>query len=73
VGSNVSPSQAAISDLNDVSTSYFFVRQLGNTFGVTTANGDNYGPENVGTETHLPDQRSGSTDVSIRRFLGVYG
>jgi DHA2 family multidrug resistance protein len=35
--SNVSTSQAAIVDLNDVSTSYFFVRQLGNTFGVTAA------------------------------------
>jgi MFS transporter, DHA2 family, multidrug resistance protein len=35
--SNVSTSQAAQYDLNDVSTSYFFVRQLGNTFGVTAA------------------------------------
>jgi MFS transporter, DHA2 family, multidrug resistance protein len=35
--SNVATSQAAFSDLNDVSTSYFFVRQLGNTFGVTAA------------------------------------
>jgi DHA2 family multidrug resistance protein len=35
--SNVSTSQAAMSDLNDISTSYFFVRQLGNTFGVTAA------------------------------------
>jgi DHA2 family multidrug resistance protein len=35
--SNISTSQAAIPDLNDVSTSYFFVRQLGNTFGVTAA------------------------------------
>jgi DHA2 family multidrug resistance protein len=35
--SNVSTSQAAIVDLNDISTSYFFVRQLGNTFGVTAA------------------------------------
>lgn len=34
---NVSTSQAALSDLNDVSTSYYFVRQLGNTFGVTAA------------------------------------
>jgi MFS transporter, DHA2 family, multidrug resistance protein len=35
--SNISTSQAALCDLNDVSTSYFFVRQLGNTFGVTAA------------------------------------
>jgi DHA2 family multidrug resistance protein len=35
--SNTSTSQAALYDLNDVSTSYFFVRQLGNTFGVTAA------------------------------------
>jgi MFS transporter, DHA2 family, multidrug resistance protein len=35
--SNISTSQAALFDLNDVSTSYFFVRQLGNTFGVTAA------------------------------------
>lgn len=35
--SNVSTSHAALFDLNDVSTSYFFVRQLGNTFGVTAA------------------------------------
>jgi DHA2 family multidrug resistance protein len=35
--SNVSTSQAPLSDLNDVSTSYYFVRQLGNTFGVTAA------------------------------------
>jgi len=34
---NVATSQAALSDLNDVSTSFFFVRQLGNTFGVTAA------------------------------------
>jgi len=34
---NVATSQAAMPDLNDVSTSYFFVRQLGNTFGVTAA------------------------------------
>ena len=33
--SNISTSQAALCDLNDVSTSYFFVRQLGNTLGVT--------------------------------------
>jgi DHA2 family multidrug resistance protein len=35
--SNVSTSQATLSNQNDVSTSYFFVRQLGNTFGVTAA------------------------------------
>lgn len=35
--SNVSTSQAAVVDLNDISTSYYFVRQLGNTFGVTAA------------------------------------
>jgi MFS transporter, DHA2 family, multidrug resistance protein len=35
--SNISTSQAATADLNDISTSYFFVRQLGNTFGVTAA------------------------------------
>ena len=35
--SNISTSHAALYDLNDVSTSYFFVRQLGNTFGVTAA------------------------------------
>jgi DHA2 family multidrug resistance protein len=35
--SNVATSQATFSDLNDVSTSYFFIRQLGNTFGVTAA------------------------------------
>jgi DHA2 family multidrug resistance protein len=34
---NVSTSQAALFDLNDVSASYFFVRQLGNTFDVTAA------------------------------------
>ena len=33
--SNISTSQATLSNQNDVSTSYFFVRQLGNTFGVT--------------------------------------
>jgi DHA2 family multidrug resistance protein len=33
--SNISTGHAAMQDLNDVSTSYFFVRQLGNTFGVT--------------------------------------
>lgn len=33
--SNIATGQAALFDLNDISTSYFFVRQLGNTFGVT--------------------------------------
>jgi DHA2 family multidrug resistance protein len=32
---NIATGQAALYDLNDLSTSYFFVRQLGNTFGVT--------------------------------------
>jgi DHA2 family multidrug resistance protein len=32
---NIATGQAAPYDLNDLSTSYFFVRQLGNTFGVT--------------------------------------
>ena len=35
--SNIATGQAALADLNDVSTTYFFVRQLGNTFGVTAA------------------------------------
>jgi MFS transporter, DHA2 family, multidrug resistance protein len=35
--SNMATSQAALSNLNDVSTSYYFLRQLGNTFGVTAA------------------------------------
>ena len=35
--SAMATSQAAISNLNDVSTSYYFLRQLGNTFGVTAA------------------------------------
>lgn len=34
---NVATGQAALADMNDVSTSFFFVRQLGNTFGVTAA------------------------------------
>jgi MFS family permease len=34
---NVVTSNAWIADVNDVSTTYFFVRQLGNTFGVTAA------------------------------------
>ena len=35
--SNISTGQATLANQNDVSTSYFFVRQLGNTFGVTAA------------------------------------
>src|SRR5580658_1856220 len=35
--SSISTSQATVFEQNDVSTSYFFVRQLGNTFGVTAA------------------------------------
>jgi MFS transporter, DHA2 family, multidrug resistance protein len=35
--SSISTSQTTLVDQNDVSTSYFFVRQLGNTFGVTAA------------------------------------
>lgn len=35
--SNISTNQATLSTQNDVSTGYFFVRQLGNTFGVTAA------------------------------------
>ncbi len=34
---NVATSQTELSDLDDVRTSYYFVRQLGNTFGVTAA------------------------------------
>jgi MFS transporter, DHA2 family, multidrug resistance protein len=34
---NIATSSAAPADLNDVSTIYFFVRQLGNTLGVTAA------------------------------------
>ena len=34
---NVVNSGAKLADVNDVSTTYFFVRQLGNTFGVTAA------------------------------------
>jgi MFS transporter, DHA2 family, multidrug resistance protein len=34
---NVVTSNAPIADVNDISTTYFFVRQLGNTFGVTAA------------------------------------
>ena len=36
-GRNVATGLAALVDLNDISTSYFFIRQLGNTFGVTAA------------------------------------
>jgi DHA2 family multidrug resistance protein len=35
--SNVSTSQATLTNQNDVSTGYFFVRQLGNTLGVSAA------------------------------------
>jgi MFS transporter, DHA2 family, multidrug resistance protein len=35
--SNISTANALPADLNDVSTMFFFVRQLGNTFGVTAA------------------------------------
>ena len=34
---NVVSANAPIADVNDISTTYFFVRQLGNTFGVTAA------------------------------------
>jgi len=34
---NIVTSNAPIADVNDISTTYFFVRQLGNTFGVTAA------------------------------------
>jgi DHA2 family multidrug resistance protein len=34
---NVSTANAPLPELNDISTTYFFVRQLGNTFGVTAA------------------------------------
>ncbi|HEX4002329.1 MAG TPA: MFS transporter [Candidatus Acidoferrales bacterium] len=34
---NIVTSNASIGDVNDVSTTYFFVRQLGNTLGVTAA------------------------------------
>ncbi|MGD0305958.1 MAG: MFS transporter [Candidatus Acidiferrales bacterium] len=34
---NVASANAPITKLNDISTTYFFVRQLGNTFGVTAA------------------------------------
>ena len=35
--SNIATGDAALVDINDVSTTYFFVRQIGNTFGVTAA------------------------------------
>ena len=35
--SNVATANTPLPDLNDISTTYFFVRQLGNTFGVTAA------------------------------------
>jgi DHA2 family multidrug resistance protein len=35
--SNIATGQAAFFHVNDISTSYFFIRQLGNTFGVTAA------------------------------------
>ena len=35
--SNVATSQAAVADIAEVDTTYFFVRQLGNTLGVTAA------------------------------------
>jgi MFS transporter, DHA2 family, multidrug resistance protein len=34
---NVVTANAPVADVNDISTTYFFVRQLGNTFGVTAA------------------------------------
>jgi DHA2 family multidrug resistance protein len=34
---NVVSANAPLADVNDISTTYFFVRQLGNTFGVTAA------------------------------------
>ena len=34
---NIVTSNAPVADVNDISTTYFFVRQLGNTFGVTAA------------------------------------
>jgi DHA2 family multidrug resistance protein len=35
--SNIVTGNVPLADLNDISTTYFFVRQLGNTFGVTAA------------------------------------
>jgi MFS transporter, DHA2 family, multidrug resistance protein len=35
--SNIATANSPLPDLNDISTTYFFVRQLGNTFGVTAA------------------------------------
>jgi DHA2 family multidrug resistance protein len=34
---NIATSNAPVADVNDISTTYFFVRQLGNTLGVTAA------------------------------------
>lgn len=34
---NIATANSPLPDLNDISTTYFFVRQLGNTFGVTAA------------------------------------
>jgi MFS transporter, DHA2 family, multidrug resistance protein len=34
---NIVTSNVPVADVNDISTTYFFVRQLGNTFGVTAA------------------------------------
>jgi MFS transporter, DHA2 family, multidrug resistance protein len=34
---NIVTANAPVADVNDISTTYFFVRQLGNTFGVTAA------------------------------------
>jgi MFS transporter, DHA2 family, multidrug resistance protein len=34
---NIVTSNSPVADVNDISTTYFFVRQLGNTFGVTAA------------------------------------
>jgi DHA2 family multidrug resistance protein len=35
--SNIATANAQLPDINDISATYFFVRQLGNTFGVTAA------------------------------------
>ncbi len=35
---NIATSNAPVADVSDISTTYFFIRQLGNTFGVTAAN-----------------------------------
>jgi MFS transporter, DHA2 family, multidrug resistance protein len=36
-GTTIVTANSPLPDINDLSTSYFFVRQLGNTFGVTAA------------------------------------